>query len=76
MQNNIEKTQTTVSMEKLQRDVENLRENVRRLEIQMAALSNVDAGTIIRDVDTGEPPHEATGKCQMCKRCKSMRMPH
>ena len=76
MQNNIEKTQMTFSLEKLQKDVENLRDDVRRLENQMATLSNVEAGTIIRDVDAGESPHEVTGKSQMCKRCKSMRMPH
>jgi chromosome segregation ATPase len=76
MKNDIEKTQKTVSIKKLQDDLENLRDEVRRLETKMAALSNVETAKIAGDADASEPPHEATGKCQRCKNCKHMRYPH
>ena len=76
MQYDIEKTRKSVSIEKLQDDMEKLQDDVRRLEIQVAALSNVNIGQIISDVEAGEPPHAAIGKFQMCKSCKHMRYPH
>jgi hypothetical protein len=76
MQNNNEKTQMTVYMEKLQNNVEKLRDDVRRLEMRMATLSNLDTEKIARDIESGEPPHEAAAKCQRCRSCKYMRMPH
>jgi hypothetical protein len=57
-------------------ELKKLQDSVRRLETQVAALSNSDAGKIARDVMVGELPHEAASKCQRCKSCKYMRMPH
>jgi len=57
-------------------ELKKLQDDVRRLEAQVAALSNVNVGKIIREVETGEPPHPATGKLQRCKSCKYMRLPH
>jgi ribosomal protein L32 len=69
MQNSVENTRTPVTIEKLQDDI-------RRLEIKVAGLSNVNASKTINDVEVGEPPHTAIGKCQRCKNCKHMRYPH
>lgn len=60
----------------MQNEVEKLQEQVRRLEIQMAELSHADMGNIAQDTKTSEPPHPAIGKCQLCKRCSHVRMPH
>jgi hypothetical protein len=57
-------------------ELEKLRNDVRRLEIQVATLSSVDPGKIARVVGADEQPHAATEKGQRCKTCKYMRMPH
>jgi len=57
-------------------ELKKLQDDVRRLQLQVAALSNANAGKIIRVVETGESPHTATEKFQMCKSCKHMRLPH
>ena len=63
-------------VKKMSDKLEKLRDDVRRLEIQMAALSNINNEKIISDVTAGSQPHEAAGKCQRCKSCTHMRMPH
>jgi hypothetical protein len=37
---------------------------------------NTEDKRIARDMQIGNPPHVATEKCQRCKSCKYMRMPH
>ena len=69
MQCNNEQTQKSVNIEKLQEDL-------RRLELQVAALSNANMVKAFKTVEAGEPPHVAATKCQMCKHCSHMRMPH
>lgn len=76
MEYNNEKARKAVPIEKLQDDVDKLREDIIRLELQMAALSNLNAGTYTSAVETFEPPYPATEKLQRCKSCKYMRMPH
>ncbi len=76
MENNIEKTQKMVVIEKLQNDVEMLQEDINRLKMQVAALSTTDLGKQARDMEACDSPHTATDKFQRCKKCKYMRMPH
>lgn len=72
----IENATKTAAVETLQDDVKALQDNIRRLEIQLAALSHVNTGKILNEVEAGDPPHPAVGKCQQCKSCKNARMPH
>ena len=72
----IEKTENPVTIEKLQYDLQKLRLEVRSLQIQVAKSSNIDISKNINAVEEGEFPHETTAKCQRCKSCKYMRMPH
>lgn len=76
MQYDFEKTGKPVTIEELQDEVEKLQDDLRRLEIQVAGLSNTDIGTIVKNVEAVDSPHPATGKCQRCKSCMNMRMPH
>jgi hypothetical protein len=69
MQNSVENTRTPVTIEQLQ-------EELKRLEIQVAALSNANTGKVFQTMEAVELPHLAAGKCQMCKHCSHMRMPH
>ncbi len=57
-------------------ELKKLQDSVRRLEIQVAALLKEDAAKAAVNVMVGELPHEAAAKCQRCKSCKYMRMPH
>jgi len=76
MEYNNEKARKAVPIEKLQDDVDKLREDIIRLELQMAMLSNLNTGTNTSAVEACEPPYPATEKLQRCKNCKYMRMPH
>lgn len=76
MEHNNEKARKAAPIEKLQEDVDKLREDIRSLEIQVAGLSNLNAGKTASAVDACELPHLATEKQQRCKSCKYMRMPH
>jgi ribosomal protein L32 len=57
-------------------EVEKLRCELRRLEAQVAVLSNSGCKKTIKDTELLETPYEATGKLNRCKNCSSMRMPH
>jgi len=76
MQNDIDKAGKPITIARLQDDLQKLRNEVRNLEIQVAALANPDIANSTRKVECGESPHPATTKCQKCKSCKHMRMPH
>lgn len=62
--------------DKLKDDVEKLRSELRRLEAQVAALSNAGSKKIITDMKQFEKPYETAVKFQRCKNCSNMRMPH
>ena len=76
MQYDIDKPGKPITIEKLQDDLQKLRNDVRTLEIQVAALSNPEIVNSIGKVEFGAPPHPTSVKCQKCKSCKHMRMPH
>ena len=75
-QYDLDKTRKPITIEKLQEDMKKLQNEVRRLEIQVAAVSNVSVGDTTRGVEVGASPQPATTKLQMCKSCKHMRLPH
>lgn len=62
--------------DRLKDDVEKLRCELRKLEAQVAALSNSGCKKTIKDMELLETPYKATGKLNKCKNCSSMRMPH
>jgi hypothetical protein len=76
MQYDFEKTRKSPTIERLQNDVEKLRDNVRCLEFQISAIADVNLGKIGRPVETVELPYPATGKFQRCKNCTHVRLPH
>lgn len=76
MEFEIKRTRKSVTIGILQNEVEALQDELRRLEALVAAVSIGNIEKTHRDVEALEPPHEAIGKCQMCKSCKHMRLPH
>lgn len=76
MKYGIVKTGKPVTIEKIQYDLQLLRNEVKNLEIQMTTITNTYVGKINEDVEASQPPYPTMVKCQRCNKCKNIRMPH